>query len=531
LRLDSPGGDALASNLVSRAVRKAQEKKPVIASLADIAASGGYYIAAAASVIFAESTTLTGSIGVFGLYPTAETLVNKIGVKYHELKKGENPGPTLLRHLTPDEHARAQALIEASIVDQEDAHKKYFSFLNKVRNSAYFLSLKNKFERDIKLSPGEYMYFALTTDDVNQLHPQALREMTNSYAVNKFTANIHVLIAALEWQQADGKDEFIACNEELKDALNARGSVRSHCEMFLNLHGMNVAGADLCMTNLDYVDLGNAELSHANLYDTGFHFSNLDHADLSYPDCVRPDLKGRMEKGPTIKHCSARHAQFNGMDAPNIDWQDSDFTSSTFENANIGPGCFTNAIFNDTDFKNGKLDFARNYMTNHCSLKGADFSTGKIIGADYSKLDLIDTKIFKDDVFANSESLQQALDALNHDLLDPIRNTQANEEYIETEITARKIVVADSLIDQIAQLNEVSNAEKAGLLDLALDHNVVQPEKLVFRMANTVDRSMYNVGATFFNQLPHHAGYTTAAMQKLEAARDQLIEQSNTPRV
>lgn len=424
-----------------------------------------------------------------------------------------------------------QALIVPSVVEQKDANKKYFSFLDKVRNSAYFLSLKNKLERDIKLSPGEYMYFALTTDNVNQLHPQALREMTKSFVVVNFTANIDVLIAALEWQHADGNDEFIARNEELKDALNARGSVRNHCEMFLNLHGINVAGADLSMTNLDYVDLGHAELSHANLYDTGFHFSNLNHADLSYPDCVRPDLKGRMENGPTIKHCSARHAQFDGMDAPNIDWQDSDFTSSTFENANIGPGCFTNAIFNDTDFKNGKLDFARNYMTNHCSLKGADFSTGKIIGADYSKLDLIDSKIFKDDVFANSESLQQALDALNHDLLDPIRNTQANEEYVESEITARKIVVADSLVDQIRQCEHLSHTEKAELLDIALDHNIVQPEKLLMRMANTVDRSMYNVGATFFNQLPHHAGYATAAMQKLEAARDQYIELQNTPRV
>ena len=424
-----------------------------------------------------------------------------------------------------------EALSEASIVDQEDAHKKYFSFLNKVRNSAYFLSLKNKFERYIKLSPGEYMYFALTTDDVNQLHPQALHEIMKSYAVKEFTANIHVLIAALEWQQANGKDEFTLRNAELKDALYTRVYVVNGCEKFLNLHAMNFAGADLSMTNLDYIDLGHADLSHTNLYDTGFHFSNLDDAYLNSPDCVRPDLKGRNEKGPTIKHCSARNAHFDGMDAPNVDWQDSDFTSSTFENTNIGPGCFTNAIFNDANFKNGKLVFARNYMTSHCSLKNADFSAGKIIDADYSKLDLIGTKIFKDDAFDSHANLQQALDAINHDLLDPIRNTQANEEYIESEITARKILVADSLVDQIRQCENLSNTEKAELLDFALDHNIVQPEKLLFRMANSVDRSMYNVGATFFNQLPHHAGYATAAMQKLEAARDQYIEVSNTPRM
>lgn len=420
-------------------------------------------------------------------------------------------------------------LMLASAVDQEDAHKKYFSHLNKVRNSEYFLALKSKFKDGIKLSPGEYMYFAFTTDDVNQLNPQALRQMTNSYTIDNADANIDVLIAALEWQQSCGKVNANERNQALQNALEKRGSVRSHCEMFLNLHGIDLTGADLGMTDLDYVDLGNAELASTNLYNTNFHFSNLDESKVIYPDCVRSDLEGRMEKGPNIKHCSARNAYFDGMDAPNVDWQGSDFTSSNFENATIGPGCFTNAIFDDTVFNNGNLVFARNYMTNHCSLKGANFSTGNIFDADFSKLDLIGTKFFKHDALTSTAALQQALDSLNQNLLDPIRNTEATQEYIETEITARKIAVADSLIEQIAQLRGMSNAEKAALLDLALDHNMVQPEKLVFRMANTVDRSMYNVGATFFNQLPHRPSYATAAMQKLEAARDQYIELSNTP--
>src|SRR5690606_20410474 len=65
LRVDSPGGSAVASDQIWRAVRRAREKKPVVASLGRVAASGGYYIASAATEVFASPATLTGSIGVF----------------------------------------------------------------------------------------------------------------------------------------------------------------------------------------------------------------------------------------------------------------------------------------------------------------------------------------------------------------------------------------------------------------------------------------------------------------------------------
>lgn len=79
-RINSPGGSALASDLIWRAVEKAKEKKPVIVSMGNLAASGGYYIAAGADRIFAEPTTITGSIGVFGMLPNAAQLAKKIGI-------------------------------------------------------------------------------------------------------------------------------------------------------------------------------------------------------------------------------------------------------------------------------------------------------------------------------------------------------------------------------------------------------------------------------------------------------------------
>ena len=80
LRVDSPGGDALASDLIARAVAKLDKNKPVIASFGDIAASGGYYVAAPARAIFAEDTTLTGSIGVFFANASFERLMERIGL-------------------------------------------------------------------------------------------------------------------------------------------------------------------------------------------------------------------------------------------------------------------------------------------------------------------------------------------------------------------------------------------------------------------------------------------------------------------
>ena len=90
LRVNSPGGSALASDIIWREVILTKKVKPVIVSMGDVAASGGYYIAAAADSIFAEPTTITGSIGVFGVIPNFQNLMNnKIGVHYDGVKTGK----------------------------------------------------------------------------------------------------------------------------------------------------------------------------------------------------------------------------------------------------------------------------------------------------------------------------------------------------------------------------------------------------------------------------------------------------------
>jgi protease-4 len=90
LRVDSPGGDALASDLVWREVVRARARKPVIASMGDAAASGGYLVAVGADTIVAEPSTITGSIGVFAVKPDLSGLLAKLSVTREAFARGEN---------------------------------------------------------------------------------------------------------------------------------------------------------------------------------------------------------------------------------------------------------------------------------------------------------------------------------------------------------------------------------------------------------------------------------------------------------
>jgi protease-4 len=90
-RIDSPGGSALASDLIYRAIRRARAKgKPIVASMSDVAASGGYYVAAAADKIVAEPATLTGSIGVFVIRPMLAGALEKLGIGFASLTRGRH---------------------------------------------------------------------------------------------------------------------------------------------------------------------------------------------------------------------------------------------------------------------------------------------------------------------------------------------------------------------------------------------------------------------------------------------------------
>lgn len=106
LRVNSPGGSALASDIIWREMELLKAEKPVIVSMGSYAASGGYYISCPADVIVADKLTLTGSIGVFGMYlNTIDALKNKLGITFDAVKSNTSAGMGATSPLTPAERA------------------------------------------------------------------------------------------------------------------------------------------------------------------------------------------------------------------------------------------------------------------------------------------------------------------------------------------------------------------------------------------------------------------------------------------
>ena len=104
LRVNSPGGSALASDVIWRSIEKTKVNKPVIVSMGDLAASGGYYISCGADRIFAEPNTITGSIGVFGMIPNlGRMLNNKIGITFDRVETNDHAAFTMFKALDKKE--------------------------------------------------------------------------------------------------------------------------------------------------------------------------------------------------------------------------------------------------------------------------------------------------------------------------------------------------------------------------------------------------------------------------------------------
>ncbi len=114
LRVNSPGGSALASDVIWRETVLAKKAKPFVVSMGDVAASGGYYISCAADRIFAQPNTITGSIGVFGLIPNAQkALSEKLGITIDTVNTNKHSDVgTILRGVTKEEHAYIQQGVE-----------------------------------------------------------------------------------------------------------------------------------------------------------------------------------------------------------------------------------------------------------------------------------------------------------------------------------------------------------------------------------------------------------------------------------
>ena len=115
LRVDSPGGEITVAEEIFNGIAKAKEKHdlPVVASMGSTAASGGYFVCCAADRVFANKTTMTGSLGVIAEYPNAESLLSKVGVEIETIASGEfKSAGSLAKSLTEAQRHHIQDLIQ-----------------------------------------------------------------------------------------------------------------------------------------------------------------------------------------------------------------------------------------------------------------------------------------------------------------------------------------------------------------------------------------------------------------------------------
>jgi len=133
LRINSPGGSANASDVILREVKRLQEKKPVIISMGNVAASGGYWMATGGQYIFAEDNTITGSIGVFGMLLNLQKLANNNGITWDTVKTGK------LADLNTSSRPKTQQEID---IYQKEVNRIYDLFLDKVSTSRHLTKEK-----------------------------------------------------------------------------------------------------------------------------------------------------------------------------------------------------------------------------------------------------------------------------------------------------------------------------------------------------------------------------------------------------
>ena len=122
LRVNSPGGDALTSELIWRQIELAKKEKPVVVSMGNVAASGGYYIATNAAKIFAEPTTITGSIGVFGTIPNINELAKNMGINAEQVSTNNSANYSVFEPMSKQFYD----------VTKESVERIYTTFLSRV---------------------------------------------------------------------------------------------------------------------------------------------------------------------------------------------------------------------------------------------------------------------------------------------------------------------------------------------------------------------------------------------------------------
>ena len=221
LRVNSPGGSALASDVIWRSIELTKQVKPVIVSMGDVAASGGYYISCGADRIFAEANTVTGSIGVFGVVPNlGRMLDSKVGITFDRVETNEHAAFTMFNALDKKELS----------IFQKGVDEIYDTFISKVAKGRDGLKKKDvdKIAKGRVWSGKEALDLELV-DEIGNLE-KAIEFAANKVNINKDDIKIKefpkkendeliAMLAELEFSSSN-KNEILTFIEDFQSKLN-----------------------------------------------------------------------------------------------------------------------------------------------------------------------------------------------------------------------------------------------------------------------------------------------------------------------
>lgn len=379
----------------------------------------------------------------------------------------------------------------------DDEREKYSNNMARLRQSPYYLDIKRRIDNQQSVVPAEYMYYALTTDNVSTLDLQSLREISDYYHYFAFSGYIRILICALKCQEETNPAAKADLHEQLKNALYERRCANKL--YYLNLRGVNLSEVILDNAELNYSDLTCAKFSKSNMFSTEFRNSILDHADFSDVSCQKYRYDGvyvYMYIPPAFESSSIRFACFDRfnqygetVEEPAFNnWRRSDFSGSSFRQAKIVVGSLEGSKFDFAIFADSVIKVLFN-LDKSISMEGASLVRTSIQGIydfDWLKPGI---KILSDDNMHDPLSFKSGLYAFYSWCSNLVMaDTNLIAEKKGQMLLDVKDRMAACILNQVSK-SDLTDREKADLLSIAIGEDV-------FKSDDEVERSSY------YNKVP-----------------------------
>lgn len=403
----------------------------------------------------------------------------------------------------------------------EKVRDESLAFLKEQRESEYYRDIKAKVVAGEKVTPNEYYYFVLTSDNLQLVNVEMLEDAEQLFDFQNCNENLFLVKAALNFQHAKTPEEKKRFQQDLADGI------RFYCvngirPLFLNLAGINISGADLMdvpkenrgkrsRPHLNLADLSGAKMERCNMFWLDIQYSDLTGASLSN---VYGDRKGD-KCGPVIYGSFARNACFDGVELTGGASQATDFTGASFKHATIRNVCLE-SIFDNVNFEGATITDLRD--TRAASFKNANFADVKLTGIDFCYNDFTGARFINRAHVNTPSGLMAELDQIADRLFVNLD--------ITTSLGKKKMQAIQDLIardvERFAAEKSADPAVHRELLDAAIQHHLFHhQENLITTLTSEVKSIYNNTLGTLFSGFGKYYSENTA-VKYLEEVRDRL---------